>query len=305
MLTPCQFKLGPIVISDVTKIVQGRLAEIMTSLVQGSMEQVKSSLNVRQVVSDAWTGGWTSRPVSDGLFVLIQPESLGLSDFGLSGRRLTATVSVVAHPLISAARSDTPIPPLPNKQEGVPLEGSFLLAVPVTASYDELSARLKSQFDLGRGALRYPRVGDPHINLRDVRLYGFGQSVVAKLDFDGASEGWIYLTGTPAFDDQRGLLSFPDLDYSVETKNLLIKALSDMRHEDILHEVRRRLTINVEPAISRVREAFDKAVNVSAEHMQLAGTLDRLTLRDFFANPTDGTYSATLVASGTVTGQVQ
>src|SRR3984893_2454797 len=62
------------------------------------------------------------------------------------------------------------------------------------------------------------------IVVKDVLIRGIGNhQVEVRVDFAGSNRGSIYLRGTPVLDTVKQTLSIPDISYSLESKDLILK----------------------------------------------------------------------------------
>lgn len=92
-----------------------------------------------------------------------------------------------------------------------------------------------------------PLKADGHeVTVEDIRVEGRQGAAVIALDFSipsgflRSTKGTAYLTGRPHFDAATGTLLLEELDYSVETKTLLITTYDWFQHENIRGRIRDR-----------------------------------------------------------------
>ena len=120
--------------------------------------------------------------------------------------------------------------PLPSL-ELTPRSGDgFHLALPILAEYPAIN-RLLAQRLVGN---EIPSsVGDP-LKIMSARLYGSGAHLILELGMTGGINGTLYAIGTPVLDTDTSTLRFERFNFTVETKNVLLKAANWVGHDDIL-----------------------------------------------------------------------
>ena len=106
--------------------------------------------------------------------------------------------------------------------------------------------------------------------------------------------------GTPAFDAVNQVISFPDLDYSVETRNILLRLANWLGHDELRDYLRGRLRFEVRTATTRAREQLLAGMNRTIGGIRIAGTIENLTPLGLTADPQRGQFRAFVNAAGTL-----
>ena len=126
----------------------------------------------------------------------------------------------------------------------------------------------------------------------------YGTKAVVRFEFNGSAKGIGYLVGTPAFDAVRQRLSFPDLDYTIETRNLLLKIADWFNHEALRDDLRARLILDLSGPVGDARARLQRAMNQRLGAVQANGGVDLLRLLGFYADPNRGSFTTQLEADG-------
>lgn len=118
--------------------------------------------------------------------------------------------------------------------------------------------------------------GGAKIKIQNVEMWYKEEKVVLALTVSGSLKGTIYLTGKPKYNSEKSLIYFDDLQYIVDTKNILSKFADWMLGDIILTKINSYCTISI------------------SENMELA----KKELMNYFNNysPISGIY-----VNGTVT----
>ncbi|MDX9724215.1 MAG: DUF4403 family protein, partial [Myxococcota bacterium] len=214
-----------IVSVDVTQKANAAFKRVLNGQVEKFAKKVGEEASIRQQVEKLWNQlqqpvPFELRPGNQARFVL-NPQSLGVSSIAVNGDDLVATVSISALPYVTVGAVPTvEVKPLPAPTS----HGSgnrFSFQIPAKVS-------LKALTEVIRGALaseagvRLPARGEPHVEVKDVEAYAQGTKLVLKVELKG-DPLWaeIFLAGTPAIDSANGTIFFPDLDYTIESKDLV------------------------------------------------------------------------------------
>jgi Domain of unknown function (DUF4403) len=101
--------------------------------------------------------------------------------------------------------------------------GGFTLYIAQMLPYDSLNAVANQQaagkeFSAGKGLLKKT------VRIDSVRLLGGGEKLFIKVYVSKAIKGVIYLEGKPVWDPVTRILEVNELDYHVDTKQVLVKS---------------------------------------------------------------------------------
>jgi hypothetical protein len=98
--------------------------------------------------------------------------------------------------------------------------------------------------------------------LKNVHISGAENSRVELLvDFAGDKKGSIYLTGTPHLDTAKQVISIPDLDYSLKSKDFMLNVGKTFFGNKILHTLRDKATIRIKDLVEQNRKNIDAQFN--------------------------------------------
>jgi uncharacterized protein DUF4403 len=285
--------------------------------VTGSIiDAVRSPLNSAASTLDANTKTFTAKPaiergwsqvespqsLSNSAWILINPFEVRFGGLNGQGSTLSTSFGMSAKPtVVTGPRPTTPIVQLPTLTVGQPASGFHVIS---EASIDHTTAsRLLS--DAVRGSrLNY---GSRHITLSSARVYGAGSdTLVVRIGFSGSKHGYLYLYGRPQLESISQTLTVPDLDYTVETKDLLTKVAAWLLDAQIRQLLRSKAQWDLKPTLSSVKAELTAALNHNLGNgVALRGSVDDLEAIGILADGiathvrlrADGTVSTVVTAS--------
>lgn len=258
---------------DVTeKVMDATQGELQKRL--RTLDRALAGINTRAHFEKWWRA--ISRPIrlTDSIYFTINPSDVQLGRIDVDSGFAVAHIRLEASPRIQTGHRPndfdlfTPLPPLRSralvgKGLRVALEGSFGYDVGNTLLAKALVGKTIQQ-------------GKYKLNIREAKLSGIGGGRVALgVRVDGSVRGRFFLTGTPAFDNETGELFVPDLDYDLQTSDLLVRGIEWLGGGWVRDELRQRARFSVEGELGRLRELAEKGMNRDlAEGVELVATVE-------------------------------
>jgi hypothetical protein len=239
-----------------------------------------------------------------GLWLALNPEGLGVVPITVAEGELRTGLQVRLRPVVTAGKKPEaqPAKPLPPADIVAPGD-SFRLQIPVEVQEPFVQARLEKALDLDQGGMTMTMSGYT-VRVTGADVYGQGAKIAIKLTFSGDLTGTANLTGTPVYDPGTRMLSFPDLDYTLETSESLLKTANWFAHSEVRDRLRTRFTIDLAQSIDKMTEGLEAVLNRRRGNMQLHGTVQELELLGVYRLPNDDVFTAYLSAKGTITAEV-
>ncbi|MHB1225452.1 MAG: DUF4403 family protein, partial [Gemmatimonadaceae bacterium] len=171
------------------------------------------------------------RPAADSLWRLLQRPmaldstgsvwlAMGLDGVGLApvtgaGGTIRTTVVLTARPrVVLGARPVNGARTLPRLSVA-PATAGLRVPVDVALPFDELGRRAT--------ALLAAESAGKDLRVREVRVWGAGDTAVVRLELDGRVDGTLYLAGRVRYDAADRALRLDDLRYTVESTHLMTR----------------------------------------------------------------------------------
>ncbi len=272
----CEVALGPLrmdATDPLLAMAEARIREMTDELDAGVRE-----LDFRSVVESHWSRIQDPVRLADGVWLQIEPDSIRVGPVGgrgPEGQMIVARLALLGRPRIMVgARPLATRVPLPDLEEGAVEERSRVI-VESRIGYSAAS-RMASEALRGRELT----VGGRDLRLGDVAISAVGDGRLAVgLDLEGAVRGRVYLVGTPVLDPATDEVTVPDLGFSVETRNVLLRGAAWLVRGTVPERVRRVARWDATDALERIRALAARELDRSlGGGLRLEGSLGRIEM---------------------------
>ncbi|MCL2724399.1 MAG: DUF4403 family protein [Polyangiaceae bacterium] len=190
------------------------------------------------------------------------------------------TTEKAASSSVANAEAAPPLPPLANVATIMP--GPFTVTVPISARYDELTHAMSATFTDGKF---FFSTEYPDLYLEKPEIYESQGQLVLKLHMQGPVrkfgintdlDGDLYLTGKPTVVDNE--LRIPDLEPTIETRNLLLslKAMADS--DKIRDQARAALRLDISERLVPIREKLSSDLTFGNDSGCFKGFVDKVEI---------------------------
>ena len=230
-------------------------------------------------LTDQVTGWWEdlSTPIrlTDGVWLLLRPRQLRTGRVTGQGHLLTLRVGLDAYPrVVTGAEPADTIPPLPPLVQGASNSG-FRIVIDGNVDYATASREVTS-------ALRGKSVtkAGQTVSVGTVTVSPVpGGKLALTVAFEGAARGTLRFVGTPRYDEARGQIVVPDLDYALDTDNDLVRAIAWIKSEDLRGLFRDNARVPVAPVLERGKALLTEGLNRQVGRVvTLAATVDSVSV---------------------------
>ncbi|MBD0297506.1 MAG: DUF4403 family protein [Bacteroidota bacterium] len=278
-------KVGPWGIFDVTNLVMKGFNRAFERIGRNLDSRINEQLNSRKRIEHAWIKLSTPIAIKDLGWLSLSPESIKVSNLILEHNVAKINFYAKLSPEIILGKQPTvTIRPLP---ENMSFSDSNALKIflPISMEYSFAEAQIKKKLKINEGSIRYPSVGNKYLKVTDISLTGYGKKVVVKITFAGTKDGYAYFIGTPSFDMMTNVLSFPDLDYTIETRSIILKAIDFLKHDVFIKDFRNKLTINLNKKVLQLKNKVNEALNKQYNDFTLYGNISNFRVLGLYSNP--------------------
>jgi hypothetical protein len=238
-------------------------AEIMDSIrasveaYTGNFDLFVQTLNNNEILQEWRNKGNRVVPVSKYGFMNLNPAVLQVGKFNYRRDSLVFSVGFNGTPQFSSdSASIVTKPYLPNfsNAESVPGISTYLNAV---YNYEALSALLNDSLQ------NKPFEVEGHtFIIRNITLGGTDQGkVTVDLNFDGYKKGVLHLSGTPVLDSATQVISMPDINFSLDSKDMLVNIGKGLFRKRIIKQLKNQSVLDLAALIAKNKAAIEKRMN--------------------------------------------
>jgi hypothetical protein len=243
-------------------------------------------------------------PLGHDLYLLLHPFGIGASNPNVFGPSISLTAELFGHPELVIASSPPPagpLPPLPPLQTAC-FRNQFHIALNAFVSWKTASDLLSKRF-VGK---TYSAPLLKQIRVQRVAVSGHGNQALIAVTLDGGIEGTIYLMGTPVYlpmnptvnpNGTKEAVTIPNLEFTTETRNTLLKAVTWLLHSTLRDDLRASSQFQLTEQIEDLQQQLQAALNQSVSpHFLLRGRVNDLAPRGVYVER-DG-VSVQMIADG-------
>lgn len=130
--------------------------------------------------------------------------------------------------------------------------------------------------------------GKKKVKIEDLALWGNNDRVVVNSKLSGSFNGNIYFIGRPAFNAEKNQIEIKDLDFHVDTRNMLMRSASWIFQGTIKRKMMQSMVFSLESQITELKSSVQQTLyNYEIQPgITLHGVLDSVAVQDTRVTPT-------------------
>jgi hypothetical protein len=255
----------------------------MAASVAGMQTQLQS-FSLRSYLQTVWDTLQAPYPIPGFGFLSMQPQALRISQAVLRNDSMFFSLGLSAKPELKGVPVNNR-KPLPNITD-FSQRGGFALYIAQMLPYDSLNAVANEQaagkeFSAGKGLLKKT------VRIDSLRLLGGGEKLFIKVYVSKAIKGVIYLEGRPVWDPVARVLEVNELDYQVETKQLLVKSAVGLMDGTIAKKMKEYTRYELGAKMDTLRAELQDQMNREITRgIYSKGNISALQVDKLLAQPT-------------------
>jgi len=236
-------------------------------MTQQILDSIRSSISYFCTVFDETTAGmnfmpaikqqavkaWEKQPIGPYGWLVLNPEVIRAGVLNYSKDTISLSIGLSARPELTSDSNNKPsVHALPPLISG-PIKDGIRLYLPATYDYAFLSKlindTLRDKSFIVKGNT---------VTVREIALKGIGHhQIEIRIDFSGSRKGRIYLRGTPVLDADKQALSIPDISYSLESKDLVLKMARALLRNKIRKSLKGNFYLDIAALVKTNLPSFD------------------------------------------------
>lgn len=130
--------------------------------------------------------------------------------------------------------------------------------------------------------------GKKKVKIEDIKIWGNNDKLIVLSDLSGAFNGKIYFMGRPRYNEKKNAVEVADLDFHVDTRNMLHRSAAWMFQGPIRKQMAAAMTFPLDENLAELK----KSVQETLQHYELqpgvllTGQLDSVKVLDTRLTPT-------------------
>ncbi len=215
-----------------------------------------SEVDIYSSVEEVWNS--ISKPQSLGSygFLNIRPQQISLGSVLFDKKTAHLNLNLTFEPVITTSKKESVTIPLPPLAEHKKSNG-FEIYLDIEADYDSITKLISKEIcgktvEIKKNKIQFDALGIASTAGKQLNLW---------VKFSGKKKGTLYLVGTPTFDEENQIISFPDLEFDLHTKNALLKSAEWLFSRKITDAVRNAAIIDLKPELSKMIDTLNNGMN--------------------------------------------
>ena len=275
-----QTGIGPLSIKP-RNIVEGITQPVQQVLSDLINKKINELFPLKAQIAKVWSA--VQKPVlldrNYSAWLKLTPREVMLSPLYAQNNKVKVSVGInsYAELVVGPEPVANPPVPLPNLKPVSTFDRNFRIALNADLFYRDI-LNIASPLLLNKEF----NADGKTIIIKALDLYGNGDKFVIKIETSGSLEGVYFLTGTPRFDPRTNIFSVEDVDFDMQTQDLLLQSADWFLHSMIKSRIQEKLNMDLTQRLEQSREMARRALAKVqlADHVLLKGNVMTLKFSD-------------------------
>jgi hypothetical protein len=275
----------------VKSMVSRTLSRNFEKIPQAIDEQVGNTIDLKKYVRQAWE--LARRPVElskdYNTWLVIVPTGFVMTPLLVKNNIIRSTIGLRGYTqTITSATPPVIVPEtqLPDLQIVEKIPNAFRVGLISRVSYQDAARLAKAEF-VGK-TFSFSN-GRYTVEVTDIDLFGQNEHLIIKAALKGSMTGSIYLRGIPHYDPVSKNLSLKNLDYDLDTRNVILKTAGWLLQGKFSAMIERSFVFPMGEQINEAQSSVQNMLshNNLAKGITLKGTLEELVPDRVYLTPDD------------------
>lgn len=260
-------------------LVRSKVQSVVTETINSSLKQV----GLKALLAKTWPQVNAPQEIEKNVWLMLQPEKIGLSDIVGIGRYVKTSVSVTARPqIMTGEKPQRPVPIMPQPQRLVTTSDGFNLALRGDIGLDVANRLLNEKL-----ANKPFDAGGRQVLISSLKFYGSGDNAVLALRLQKPIDAEVYLLAKPVLDVEKNELRLENVDFELSTSNLLAKSANWMLHSTFKDAIAEKARFSFDKDLTETLKDFKDYRQNLGYGATLKAQIARVRPQGVFFTPTD------------------
>ncbi len=266
-----------------SSVLKGLKSEL--DLSKKNMEVSFGNINLKPYMQRAWNVLNDVYSIPNVGYFSLHPKNLRMENISGKNNLLNINIGISANPVISFTKPSTTFSAIPDLSASSGKQG-FSIFLEAALQYDSLTTVLnnaltKKRFEISEGLIK------KHIIVENTKISGKPNGdMLIQVDFSGSFNGTAYFSGTPVYDPNSQTVFVKNLDYDLQTRNLLLNTAKWLFNNRIKNEMSKYTRFSLADYYGTAAKAIDSWLNKEwVKGVQSSGAVKDLKLLSVQALP--------------------
>lgn len=266
-----------------TSVLNGLKTELDAS--KKAMEDSFGRYNLKPYLQRAWNLMSATYQIPGIGFFNLHPKKLRMDQLNARNNLLNINIGISAAPVVSFSKPAETVSVIPNLSSASAGNG-FNIHLEALLEYDSLSKVMNGfaagkTFDVADGLFKKTVV------IKEAKvLAGDSGSLQVQVDFTGSFNGSLRLNGHPVYNAEKKRIEIENLEYDLQSKNLLLKTAKWLFNKKILAELNKYASFELSDYYLQATATLNDWLNREwAKGIRGAGAVSDLKLTALHALP--------------------
>jgi hypothetical protein len=268
------------VTSQILKQIQFQL-NIARKTLQDSFKIV----DLKPYLQKAWDQLNDVFAVGDLGYFSLYPRKIYIQNMDAQNDLLNINIGITATPLVSFEIPEVKEVPVPDLTPAA-TKNNFNIYLDAVLQYDSLS-KIVNQYLKGKRFNFQEGIFKKHVIIQNCQLSGNEDGrLKIKVDFAGSHKGIVNFVGNPVYDSANKTLVVHNLQYDLQTRDILLKTAQWLFSKRITDELTKYTSFNLTQYYDTASKTLNTWLNKEwRKGMQSSGSVAELKLTDVFVKP--------------------
>jgi hypothetical protein len=277
-----KISIGPINV-PIARLLENVIDKQLQSITKEIDSNVNGLIDLRQNIESLWSIAQDPILLDDSSQTWLKAEPKALLLAPITSNQSALSIILGLETYLETFTGNKPSllekKPLPDLRTATRATQDFTIQIRSELSFDVATEIAKKQL-LGQEFHFKKKV----VRIEDIQIYGKGDLAYVKLIMSGSLKGELFLSGIPTFNSQTNELSIEQLDYDLQSKNVLVKAGSWLLNGTLQKQLQQYMRYSFDNEISSIRNDLSSRIKKTKHKnlFTLKGNLKEFKVRDVY-----------------------
>jgi hypothetical protein len=277
-----KISIGPITV-PIARLLENVIDKQLQSITKEIDSNVNGLIDLRQNIESLWSIAQDPILLDDSSQTWLKAEPKALLLAPITSNQSALSIILGLETYLETFTGNKPSllekKPLPELRTATRAAQDFTIQIRSELSFDAATEIAKKQL-VGQEFYFKKKV----VRIEDIQIYGKGDLAYVKLIMSGSLKGELFLSGIPTFNSQTNELSIEQLDYDLQSKNVLVKAGSWLLNGTLQKQLQQYMRYSFDKEISSIRDDLSSRIKKTKHKnlFTLKGNLKEFKVRGVY-----------------------